>query len=303
MTSGWNLTDIEDQTGRLAVVTGANAGLGLEIAAGPADAGATVVLACRSLRRAEAGAADIRRRTPGAQLEIRALDLADLASVRAFAEDLRRDHDRLDLLINNAGLMAIDASTTVDGFETQLGVNHLGHHALTAQLLPIMLDVPGSRVVTQSSIGHRAGRLVLSDLMFQERRYSRWGAYFQSKLANLLFTFDLDRRLARAGSATVAVAAHPGTSSTDLGFEGSSLSNRLMRPVSSRFTQPASTGALPALRAAVATDVRGGQFYGPVRLAVGPPVLEVPSRRARNVEDATALAAASARLTGVELPV
>jgi protochlorophyllide reductase len=303
MTTGWNRTDIKDQAGRVAVVTGANAGLGLEIAAGLADAGATVVLACRSLERADAAAADIRRRTPGAELEIRTLDLADLASVRSFAEQLRRDHDRLDLLINNAGLMALDESTTVDGFETQLGVNHLGHHALTAQLLPIMLDVPGSRVVTQSSIGHRAGRLVLRDLMYQSRRYSRWGAYFQSKLANLLFTFDLDRRLARAGSATIAVAAHPGTSATDLGSEGSSVINRLMRPISSSVTQPASTGALPALRAAVGADVRGGQFYGPARLTFGPPVLEVPSRRARRVDDAAALAVESARLTGAELPV
>ena len=185
----------------------------------------------------------------------------------------------------------------------QLGVNHLGHFALTAQLLPLMADVEGSRIAAMSSIGHRAGRLDLSDLMFTRRRYQRWPAYFQSKLANLLFTADLSDRLERAGARTIAVAAHPGVSHTDLGTEGTSLSNRFTSMIYPGVSQSALMGALPMLRALTDVRARGGEFYGPRWVWAGAPVRETPSRRARNADDATALAVESARLTGVELPL
>jgi len=299
----WTLADAPRQDGRTAVVTGANAGLGYETALGLAGLGAHVVLACRSTDRAEMAAADIRARAPGASLEVRHLDLASLASVAGFARDLRSSRQDLDLLVNNAGIMAVDEGRTADGFELQLGTNHLGHFALTAQLLPLLLATPGSRVATMSSMGHRAGRLAPDDLMGARRGYDRWRAYFQSKLANLLFTAELHRRLEAAGASTVAVAAHPGGSRTDLGTEGTSGSNRAMSAVVPALTQPAATGALPMLRALTAPDVLGGEFYGPRFVGVGHPVRETPSRRARRAEDARLLWTESERLTGVASPV
>lgn len=299
----WNARDIPDQTGRTAVVTGANSGLGWQIVAALAGAGAAVVLACRNPARAETAAVEVRRLVPGARLRVATLDLGDLASVASFVAAFRSAHSGLDLLVNNAGLMAVDQSVTADGFETQFGVNHLGHYALTAGLLPAMVTVPGSRVGTMSSLGHRAGRLVLDDLMWHRRGYARWGAYFQSKLANLLFTADLHHRLAAASAGTVAVAAHPGGARTDLGVEGTGASNALIRLAGPYITQPAADGALPMLRALTDPNVRGGQYYGPRYLGVGDPVPETPSRRARRAVDAEALAAESARLTGAILSI
>jgi protochlorophyllide reductase len=221
----WTVEDIPDQTGRTAVVTGGNGGLGLEVATRLAQHGATVLLACRNVGKAEAAATGIRADAPGAVVEVGALDLADLSSVDAFADQFASTHLRLDLLVNNAGLMAVDQSRTVDGFETHFGVNHLGHFALTERLRPMLERTGGSRVATMSSMGHRAGRMNFDDLM-GDGHYRRWGAYTQSKLANLLFTLELQRRLADSRSATIAVAAHPGGSRTDLGKEGTSLSNR-----------------------------------------------------------------------------
>src|SRR6478672_1495653 len=218
---GWIPADIPDLTGRRAIVTGANAGLGLEVAHGLAAHGAEVVLACRNTAKAEAAAVAIRERTPGAKVEVGALDLADLDSVAAFAAT---QSGRLDLVVNNAGLMAIDEARTAQGVEMQFGVNHLGHFALTARLLPLLLATPGSRVGSMSSMGHRAARG-----QAPPERYNRWQAYFHSKLANLLFTAELQRRLAAAGASTIAVAAHPGASNTDLGTEGSGVSNRALR--------------------------------------------------------------------------
>lgn len=294
--TAWSTVDMPDQHGRTAVVTGANSGLGLQTAHALAAAGARVVLACRSTQRGAAAEQRIRDAVSYAEVEVRQLDLADLASVRAFAGGV---DGPLDLLINNAGLMAVDRSRTADGFETQLGVNHLGHFALTAHLLPALLRAPGSRVVTVSSMGHRAGRLRTDDLM-HERRYRRWGAYWQSKLANLLFTAELDRRLRAAGAVTQTLAAHPGGARTDIGTEGSGATNRLLNVVVPLVTQSAAAGALPTLRAATDPAARGGQYYGPRLGAVGPPVLETPSRHARDPEAARWLWEASVRLTGVE---
>ena len=294
----WTRADIPPQTGRLAVVTGANAGLGYEIAHGLAAAGARVVLACRNEQRGEAAAGRLLDTVPGAQVDVRRLDLADLASVAAFAGALAADHQRLDLLVNNAGLMAVDEGRTADGFETQLGVNHLGHFALTSHLLPLLADVPGSRVGTMASMGHRRGRLRVDDLMFDRRGYRRWQPYFDSKQANLLFTLELQRRLTASGALTVAVTAHPGASHTDLGTEGKGLTNRLMSGVAPLLTQPAARGAEPMLRALTDPGVQGGEFFGPRFVVAGAPRIERPARRARDAELARQLWEASEELTG-----
>ena len=292
----WTAADIPDQSGRLAVVTGANTGLGLEVATRLAENGATVVLACRNSEKAERAAAGIRAEVSGARVEVGSLDLASLASVAAFVDRFGSDHQRLDLLINNAGLMAIDQSTTEDGFETQFGVNYLGAFALTQRLRPILEATSGSRVASMSSVAHRAGRVRFDDLM-GDRHYRRWGAYCQSKVANLLFTFELQRQFAAGPSDTIAVAAHPGFTYTDLGKEIGHLSlfNRFAAAAMT-VCPPVAGGALPMLRAATAPDVSGGQFYGPQFLITGPPVLEKPTRRARNADDARKLWEISADL-------
>lgn len=285
-----------DLAGKVALVTGANAGLGLEIASGLAARGARVLLACRNVAKADAAAALLRERHPGADLRVVPLDLASLTSVRAAADDVLAHEDRLDLLANNAGLMALDPSRTEDGFEMQFGVNHLGHFALTADLWPILARTPGARVVTMSSQGHRGGRFDAADPMFETRSYRRWPAYFQSKLANLLFTAELDRRARAAGSAVAVLAAHPGGSRTDLGTEGGALTNRMLR-LSTLATQSAEAGAAPFLRAATDPAAQSGEYYGPRFGMWGRAVRETPSRRARDLADAAALWAISERLT------
>lgn len=297
MSAHWTTADIPDLTGRVAIVTGANAGLGLEITKGLAGAGATVVMACRNLDKAEAAAAQVRALVADAALEVRQLDLASLASVRSFAEEFAAGATRLDILGNNAGLMALDQSTTADGFEMQFGVNHLGHFALTAHLVPILRATTGSRVVNMSSMGHRPGRMHFDDLMFEHHRYQRWGAYFQSKLSNLLFTAALQKRFVASGAPTIAVAAHPGASHTDLGTEGTGLLNRMLDPFGKVFSQSAAIGALPFLRAATEPGVAGGAYYGPRYLVRGHAVLETPSRSARNADAAETLWRISEGLT------
>ena len=293
----WDEKDVPSLDGKVAVVTGANSGLGLETASVLARHGAKVLMACRNLEKA-AGAADRVRAGATSDVEVVALDLASLASVAECAKQITAGESRLDLLINNAGLMGIDQARTEDGFEMTLGVNHLGHFALTAQLAPLMLATPGSRIINVSSVGHRLGHLALDDLMFERRRYHRWPPYFQSKLANLLFTAGLHRRLTDARAQTAALTAHPGASRTDLGQEGTGVTNLLLRAASG-MGQPARIGALSTVRAAVDPEARGGQFYGPRLMQVGYPVVEKPSGRARNAADAEALWARSEELTGV----
>ena len=293
----WTPQDIPDLTGRRAVVTGANAGLGLRIASGLAAAGAEVVLACRSTDKAETAAALLRTEVPGALVSVARLDLADLDSVRAFAAAL--PGDRLDLLVNNAGLMAIDEARTVEGFEMQFGVNHLGHFVLTGLLLPRLLATPGARVGTMSSVGHRAARSAPNPRL--EAPYDRWQSYFSSKLVNLLFTAALQRRLAAAGAGTIAVAAHPGASRTDLGTEGTSLSNRGIPYFVPLFSQSAEHGARPMLRALTDPGVRGGEFFGPRFVVRGrTPVQETPTRAARDAEAAERMWSQSVELTGMD---
>jgi NAD(P)-dependent dehydrogenase (short-subunit alcohol dehydrogenase family) len=252
----WTTTDIPDQSGRTAVVTGANTGLGYETAAALAARGAHVVLAVRNLDKGKAAADLIVRRYPGGEVSLQELDLTSLESVRQAADQLRTAHDRIDLLINNAGVMMTPKSTTKDGFELQFGTNHLGHFALTGRLLDRLLATPGSRVVTVSSMGHRAGRIRFDDLQ-SERRYNRLSAYGQAKLANLLFTYELQRRL--AGTNTVAVASHPGGSSSELSRYLPGAVQLFFRPLE----QDTEMGALPTLRAATDPDATGGQYFGP----------------------------------------
>jgi hypothetical protein len=269
MTDTWTTADMPDCAGQTVVITGANSGLGFEGARAFARRGATVVMACRSLDRGADAADEIRRETPDADLDVRRCDLADLDSVAAFAEDYRADYDELHVLCNNAGVMAIPRSETADGFETQFGVNHLGHFALTGHLLDRLVHTPGeTRVVTHSSGAHEMGEMDFADL-HHEDDYGKWEAYGQSKLANLLFAYELDRRLTDAGVAdTISVACHPGWAATNLQSrgpeqEGSRLRAGLMRVANAVLAQDAEQGVLPMLYAATAPDVSGGDYYGP----------------------------------------
>ncbi|MCV7345183.1 SDR family NAD(P)-dependent oxidoreductase [Mycolicibacterium rhodesiae] len=294
----WTSADIPDQTGRTAVITGANTGLGYETARALAAKGAHVVLAVRNLDKGKAAADLIVRRYPGADVSVQELDLTSLTSIRAAADELRARHDRIDLLINNAGVMMTPKQTTQDGFELQFGTNHLGHFALTGLLLDRVLAAPGSRVVTISSNGHRFGSIRFDDLQ-SERSYDRTRAYGQSKLANLLFTYELQNRL--AATDTIAVAAHPGSSATELG-------RNLPKVVEWGFgltVQRSEMGALPQLRAATDPTVRGGQYYGPGGLLQmrGYPKLVSSNRRSHDVAAQKRLWAVSEELTGVTYPL
>ena len=297
MGKSWTLADMPDQTGRVAVVTGANSGLGLAIADALAGAGARVVMACRNEEKAAAAAATITAKAPKGSVEVRRLDLADLGSVAAFSDSLLADEGSLDLLANNAGLMALDQGRTAQGFEMQFGVNHLGHFALTARLLPLLTSTPSSRVVTMASFGHRPGRLHVDDPNFERRKYNRWTAYFQSKLANVLFSSELQRRLAASGAPTISVAAHPGYSHTELGVGDGGFANSVNALAARYVAMSPERGALPFLRAATDPAVTGGTFWGPHLLSYGRPVSETPSKRARNADDARALWELSEELT------
>ncbi|MEU8650035.1 oxidoreductase [Streptomyces sp. NPDC048737] len=298
--NGWNTHDIPDQSGRTAVVTGANGGLGYVTARELARKGARVVLACRSETRGRAAVARLTGEVPGAEVELGRLDLGDLASVREFA----RPYARLDLLVNNAGVMAMPYGTTADGFETQFGVNHLGHFALTGLLMPGLLVAPRARVVTVSSMAHLLGTIDPGDLN-SERKYRRWIAYGRSKTANLLFTHELARRLEASGAQVTAAAAHPGYAATGLQTagpraRGSRAAERLMSAGNRVFAQSAEAGALPVLYAATAPDVRPDSFTGPsLAMWRGAPA---PSWRAPWTLDDRAgrrLWTESERLTGV----
>ena len=259
MKAKWTSGDVPGQHGRLAVVTGANTGLGFETARVLAARGASVVLAVRDIDKGKDAAARIAATAPGANVTVQPLDLASLDSVRAAAAELRAGHPAIDLLINNAGVMFTPKQATRDGFELQFGTNHLGHFALTGLLLEQMLPVPGSRVVTVSSLAHRIRARINFDDLQGERSYSRVAAYSQSKLANLMFTYELQRRLSGAGT-TIAVAAHPGLADTELIAQ---LVRGLRVLYARLISQTAAMGALPVLRAATDPGVLGGQYYGP----------------------------------------
>jgi NAD(P)-dependent dehydrogenase (short-subunit alcohol dehydrogenase family) len=257
-------------------------------------------MACRNAEKAEAAAQSLR--SGKGSVEVRQLDLASLASIRQFSAQLLADGIELDGLMNNAGLMALDQSRTEDGFETQIGVNHLGHFALTGLLLPSLMKRPNSRIVNVSSMGHIPGKIHLDDLMCDRRRYSRWGAYFQSKLANILFTNELERRLRETSSTTIALAAHPGTARTELGKNGSSATNFVMRRLTPVLTRTGVQGCEAQVRAMVDPNAIGREYYGPKYQMFGAPVKVTPSKRARNMSDARRLWELSEELTGVRYP-
>ena len=293
MTStGWTAADLPAQNGRIFIITGANSGIGLPTARALVEAGGHVVLAVRDVAKGEAVAASIRGDT-----EVRRLDLADLASVRAFAEAWRGD---IDVLINNAGVMATPEKRTVDGFELQIGTNHLGHFALTNLLLPHITD----RVVTVASGAHRGGSIALDDLNWQRRGYRRWPAYQQSKLANLLFTLELQRLLTTTDSSVLALAAHPGYAATKLQFRTESRwQNRLMAISNRLFAQTDEAGARPTLFAA-SQDLPGASYVGPDGFGEqrGYPTMVGRTAAASDVEMAKRLWTLSEELTGVAFP-
>ena len=305
MSAKWTAADVPDQTGRVAVVTGGNSGIGYEAAAVLAGKGAHVVVAVRNLDKGKEAARRIEQRHPGADVTLTELDLSSLASVRKAADTLRAVYPRIDLLVNNAGVMYPPKQTTSDGFELQFGTNHLGHFALTGLLLDHLLPVEGSRVVTVASIAHNIqGDIHFDDLQW-ERSYNRVAAYGQSKLANLMFTYELRRRLTAKGAPTIAVAAHPGVSNTELmrhipgsGLPGFSLLAGLV-------TNSPPVGALGTLRAATDPAVQGGQYYGPsgFRELVGHPVLVKSNSKSHDVAMQQRLWTVSEELTGVKFGV
>jgi protochlorophyllide reductase len=304
MLDRWTADKIPNQTGRVAIVTGANVGLGYESALALARKGAQLVLASRDETKAKAALDKLKQAVPAAQADFIKLDLASLASVRAFANEFKGRYDRLDILMNNAGVMAIPRRETADGFEMQFGTNHLGHFALTGLLLERLLATPRSRVVNTTSSAHLFGRFNFDDPQLR-RNYNRWAAYGQSKFANVLFTFELQRRLTKAGATTISATAHPGYAHTNLQGTSAAASGN---PFEQSFyvlgnavvAQSAAMGALPQLYAATAPDVKGSDFYGPRFFFRGYPVLSKAIASAYNEATAKRLWNLSEELTGIQ---
>ena len=301
----WTADTIPHLTDKVAIITGANSGLGYESALALAGKGAQVVIASRNQDKAKTARDAIYNAHPNAILDIIQLDLANLESVQRFAETFTTKYDRLDILMNNAGVMALPPRKTTDGFEMQFGTNHLGHFALTGRLLDLILATPNARVVTVSSSLHRQGKMNFDDLQSEEN-YAKWDAYAQSKLANLLFAFELQRKLEAVDSSTISVGAHPGYSGTNLqttgpDMEGSQIRRVMMKVANVLFSQSAAMGALPQLYAAVGPDVKGGEYYGPGGLMEmrGYPTRVKANDQAYDNESAARLWTISKQLTGV----
>lgn len=297
-------SSIPSQRGRVVVVTGGNSGIGLEAAVAFARREARVVIACRDPKRAADAITSIRERSGGGDVAAMQLDLASLASVRSFTETWLASGDRIDLLVNNAGVMALPKSKTADGFETQLGTNHLGHFALSIRLLPALAKSEASRVVTVSSMTHRSGRIRFDDL-HGDRAYSSSKAYADSKLANLLFAYEFDRRLRGANRKTISLAAHPGMTATQITMgsmkaRGSEVLGKFLVWGNSLVAQPATMGALPTLFASVSDEMVGGEYVGPGGLwgARGYPVVAKSSEASYDLDAARRLWEVSEQLTG-----
>jgi NAD(P)-dependent dehydrogenase (short-subunit alcohol dehydrogenase family) len=303
MNKPWTLQDIPDQQGRVVVITGGNSGIGYEAGLVLAGKHAHVILTARNLNKAEAAALNIREKYPQAQITVMELDLADLKSVRNFVQAFLLKYKHLDILINNAGVMALPKRKTVDGFEMQFGTNHLGHFALTGLLLPVLKATPNARIVTVSSGVHVSGDIHFDDLQW-EKRYDRWGAYAQSKLANLLFAYELQRRLAATGSQLISVGCHPGYTATNLQaagpqMDGSAVRLWLMKLGNAIFAQGQDVGALPTLYAAVAPDVNGCDYIGPQGGMRGYPAKVMSSNKSLDEALAKRLWKVSEELTDV----
>ncbi len=302
----WIADDMPHLTGKTIVVTGGNSGIGYEAALQFARKKARTILACRSLDKASAAAAQIIAANPGGVVEVMELDLSSLASIRNFAEAFHKSHQSLDVLVNNAGVMALPYRKTIDGFEMQFGTNHLGHFALTGLLLDTLCAASGARVVNVSSGAHRMGRIRFDDLQW-ERSYYKWFAYGQSKLANLLFTFELQRRADAASARLLAVGCHPGYAATNLQaagprMKGSSAMESLWGTMNGMFAQSAAMGALPTLYAATSPEVRRGDYIGPDGMAEmwGHPTKVKASAAAKDAAVAARLWEVSEQMTKVQ---
>lgn len=292
----WDTRLMLDQSGKVVIVTGASSGLGFEIARAFALKSAKVVMAVRSPEKGDRAKEEIRKEHSRAAVDVMKLDLAELRSIRQFAEDFEKRYSRLDLLINNAGVMAPPYGKTADGFELQLGTNHLGHFSLTVLLVSMLEKVPGSRVVTVSSGAHSFGALDFDDLNWEKRKYNKWQAYGDSKLANLYFTWELQRRLDENDESVAAVAAHPGWAATQLQRH-----QGLLVLLNNIFAQSSGMGALPVLYAATAPHVHGGEYFGPDGVAGlrGYPVKVKSNRLSRDMSVARRLWEDSEKMTGI----
>ncbi|NJN74040.1 MAG: SDR family oxidoreductase [Limnothrix sp. RL_2_0] len=301
----FTLENISSQQGKMAIVTGANTGLGFETALGLAKVDATVILACRNLEKAEAAKTEILTKVPDAKLEVMQLDLASLSSVREFSAQYREKYAHLDLLINNAGIMFPPYSKTEDGFESQIGVNHLGHFLLTALLIDLMPDNSDSRIVSLSSNAHKFGKINFDDLQ-SEQKYSSTAAYGQSKLACLMFADELDRKLKASDKNILSVAAHPGVAQTELSRHMPGFMVTLIRWTIAPFiTHPVDEAALPTLLAALGSEVKGGDYFGPQGTAemTGKPGIAVKADHAKDTDVTAKLWQVSEELTGQKFVV
>lgn len=300
----WTANNIPDQTGKTVLITGANSGIGYQAALELARRGAHVLLGCRSLDKGTAARERILKAVPIARVDVVLLDMASLASIRGFAGEFVASGQPLDILINNAGVMALPGrQQTPDGFELQFGTNHLGHFALTGLLMPALLRAPAPRVVTVASLAHRNGKLDWDNLQ-SERTYSPWGAYNNSKLANILFARELDRRAKESGSRLLSLPVHPGISSTNIANAGTDLKSTIMRVLGPMLVQTDAMGALPTLYAATAPDLRGGDYIGPNGFGEtrGYPAVVTPRPQALDEPTGRRLWTVSEQLTGVTYP-
>ena len=299
----WTMENSPDLSGKVMVITGANSGIGFEAARALLDKGAEVVLASRNHQKAQVALVALQKELPQAQLAFIPLDLASLDSIRLFAEQFKKQYNRLDVLLNNAGIMMVPYGMTEDGFERQFGINHLGHFALTGVLFDDLLKTPGSRVVNISSKAHYEGEINFADLFYENDSYSPTKAYSRSKLSNLLFTYELQRRLEKDGADTLSLAAHPGITATGLADHFVSKHfTWLVRGVMRLLFQSAEMGALPGLRAAVDPTAQGGEYYGPdgEEERAGYPVLVSSNQASHDQQDAARLWEVSEQLTGIE---
>ena len=305
MNSGWSTDDMPSQQGKIALITGANSGIGFEAAKALAEKGAHVIMACRNPQKANEAMNTIRQDVPNADITFLRMDLASQRSIKAAVESFKKDHTQLDLLINNAGVMWLPKSDTEDGYEMQFGTNHLGHFTLTGLLLDTLISTPDSRIVTVSSLGHYTGKIHFDDIKL-DKRYGKHKSYAQAKLANLMFAYELDRKLKAAGKNTRSIAVHPGGSSTNLatpGFEkGASLFTGVAKVFFPYVTQNARSGALPTLYGATAAEANGGDYTGPSKLfeVIGAPKKVSSSRYSKRKDVAEQLWQLSENLTNIQ---
>lgn len=305
MSDKWTEKDIPDLSGMVIVITGANSGLGYENSLQFAEKNAIVVMACRNLEKGELAVEKIMKKVPHAKLDLMKLDLGNLDSISKFVAEFKNKYDRLDILLNNAGIMMVPYGKTVDGFERQNGINHLGHFALTAQLFDLLKKTGGSRIVNVSSVAHKRGTMDFDDYLF-EKEYDRSVSYGRSKLSNLLFTYELDRRLKKSGINMYALASHPGVALTNLANHMLGPLNYvsfLLKPVMNIILHSAKKGSLPSARAAIDPSVKGGEYFGPHKERKGDPIVVSSNEASYNEEDAAKLWQLSEELTGVKFAI